>query len=257
MWARERPHFAPVPPASECPRLGLLLDRARSEQDLEIEQQLMARAAEGGCVAANWEPMPGLVVPASYRRFERFEAMCERFEALGWPVAVRRSGGGLVPQGPGMLNWSLAWRTPCAMGQAMEAVYEGLCGMLQDALRPFGIDAAPQAVVGSFCDGRYNLAVGGRKVAGTAQYWQRISATEHVVLAHACLLVEADLTTLVRRANEFEARLGSDRQYERGAIANLVPPDGPVPADALGLRLTTSLLQNRLDEAARDSEVLC
>lgn len=246
-----------MPPASARPRLGLLLDRAPAEQGLEVERQLLERAAEGGCVASSWEPMPGLVVPASYRRFERFEALAERFEARGWPVAVRRSGGGLVPQGPGMLNWSLAWRTPCAMGQAMEAVYEGLCGLLQDALRPFGIDAAPQAVVGSFCDGRYNLAVGGRKVAGTAQYWQRISATEHVVLAHACLLVEADLTTLVRRANEFEAQLGSDRQYERAAIANLVPPDGPLPADALGQRLTTSLLQYRLDEAARASEVLC
>lgn len=246
-----------MPPAAEPPRLRLLLDRARPEQDLELEHQLLARAAEGGCVAASWEPMPGLVVPASYRRFERFEALCERFEALGWPVTVRRSGGGLVPQGPGMLNWSLAWRTPSAMGQAMESVYERLCALLQDALRPFGIDAAPQPVVGSFCDGRYNLAVAGRKVAGTAQYWQRISASEHVVLAHACLLVEADLTTLVRRANQFEARLGSDRQYERGALANLVPLDGPRPADALGQQLTTSLLKYLLDEAARDSEALC
>ena len=246
-----------MPPASEPPRLGLLLDRCRPEQDFEIERQLLERAADGGCVAASWEPMPGLVVPGSYRRFERFEALCERFAARGWPVSVRRSGGGLVPQGPGMLNLSLAWRTPCGMGQAMEPVYEGLCGLLRETLRPFGVDATPQVVVDSFCDGRYNLAVDGRKVAGTAQYWQRISATEHVVLAHACLLVEADLATLVRRANEFEAQLGSDRQYRLDAVANLVPEYGVLPVDALGQRLTTSLLKYRLDEVARDSEVLC
>lgn len=257
MWAPERPHFAPLPAAAERPRLGLLLDRSPSEADLEIERQLLERAAEGGCVSASWEPTPGLVVPSSYRRFERFEALAERFAARGWPVSVRRSGGGLVPQGPGVLNVSLAWRTACGMGHAMEPVYEGLCTKLRQALRPFGVDAAPQAVDGSFCDGRYNLAVGGRKVAGTAQYWQRISASEHVVLAHACLLVEADLATLVRRANEFEAQLGSDRQYAREAIANLVPAHGPAPSDALGQRLSTSLLKYRLDEALRDSEVLC
>ena len=28
------------------------------------------------------------------------------------------------------------------MGQAMEPVYEGLCGLLRETLRPFGVDAA-------------------------------------------------------------------------------------------------------------------
>ena len=77
------------------------------------------------------------------------------------------------------------------------------------------------------------------------------------MLAHACLLVEADLATRVRRANAFEAQRGSDRQYRLDAVANLVPEYGDLPDDALGQRLTTSLLKYRHDEVARDSEVLC
>jgi lipoate-protein ligase A len=257
MWAPDRPHFAPIAARAEAPRLGLLLDRQRLDDDLSVEQRLVERAADGGAVSAVWEPSPSLVVPGSYRRFERFDTLCERFAARGWPVSVRRSGGGLVPQGPGMVNVSLAWRTRSGMGHAMQPVYEGLCELLEGTLAPFGIDAEPQAVEGSFCDGRWNLAVGGRKVAGTAQFWQRISPTEHVVLAHACLLVEADLATLVRRANEFEAQLGSDKQYRLDAIANLVPERGPVPADAVGQRLSASTLAYLLGEATRASEVLC
>lgn len=257
MWVPDRPHFAPIAAAAEPPRLGLLLARQRADDDLTVEQRLIERAAEGRAVSAVWEPMPSLVVPGSYRRFERFDLLCERYAARGWPVSVRRSGGGLVPQGPGMVNLSLAWRTSTGMGHAMEPVYEGLCRLLQQVIAPFDIDAAPQAVDGSFCDGRYNLAVGGRKVAGTAQYWQRVSPSEHVVLAHACLLVEADLETLVERANAFEAHLGSDKQYRVDAIANLVPDRGPVPIDDFGQRLSASTLAYLLGEATRASEVWC
>jgi lipoate-protein ligase A len=199
----------------------LLPDAGRPQDDLALEQRLLEQAAEGGAFAAVWECRPALVVPPTYRRFERFEALCERFAAQGWPVSVRRSGGGLVPQGPGMVNLSLAWRTPARMGDAMETVYLGLCGLLQQAFAAFGLQALAQPVEGSFCDGRFNLALHGRKAVGTAQYWKRVNAQEHVVLAHACVLVDADLALLVGQANAFEARLGSDRQYRLDAVANL------------------------------------
>ena len=234
----------------ERPRLALLLNRSAPDDALEIEQGLLDQAAEGGALSAVWEPLPSIIVPASYRRYERFGSR-------GWPVSVRRSGGGLVPQGPGMVNVSLAWRTTSAMGEAMEPVYLGLCRLLQRVIGPFDLDTALEPVEGSFCDGRYNLTMGGRKVAGTAQYWRRVSASEHVVLAHACLLVEADLATLTRQANEFEAQLGSDRQYRLEAIANLAPLQGPRPTDGIGQPLNAGTLAYLLREAARESEVLC
>lgn len=257
MWAPEHSAFSPLPLPDPAPRLGLLLDRCGHEDGLALEQRLVEGAAAGAALAAVWEPEPSLVVPGSYRRFERFGALCERFAERGWPVWLRRSGGGLVPQGPGMLNLSLAWRTACAMGDAMEPVYGWLCRLLQEAIGPFGLSVQPQAVDGSFCDGRYNLALHGRKVVGTAQYWRRVSASEHVVLAHACVLVEADLLTLVHRANEFEARLGSDRQYHAGAVINLVQALQPVPVDADGVALSARALAQRLQQAACAAQVPC
>lgn len=211
-----------------------------------IDRWLLERAAQDGCASAVWEPTAALVVPASYRRHAAFDAACAQSAAEGWPVQVRRSGGGLVPQAAGVLNFSHAWRTGCRMGDAMLPVYTALCGLLQDVLAPFGIEADCTAVEGSFCDGRYNLAVAGRKVAGTAQYWQRLGPHEHLVLAHACLLVQADLPLLTERANRFEAAVGSGRQYRVGAIGNLTVPGVEVRG-----------LMQRVSAAARERGPLC
>ncbi|WP_428423719.1 lipoyl protein ligase domain-containing protein [Methylibium sp.] len=236
-----------------------LLDGAPADSDgVAIEQTLLRRAADGVAVAHVWEATPGFMVPASYRRFERFEAACESFTDQGLPVQVRCSGGGLVPQGPGMVNLSLAWRTHASMGAAAEAVYVALCRLLQASTATFGIVAAPQAVSGSFCDGRYNLAVNGRKVAGTAQYWRRASASEQIVLAHACLLVDADLETLTRHANAFEAEIGSGRVYLVDAITNLARGSGgPVPAGGTRRRVTPPHVKRLLQQIATSSAVPC
>ncbi|MDL2338173.1 MAG: lipoate--protein ligase family protein, partial [Pseudomonadota bacterium] len=160
---------------SEPPRLALLISRGAGAQPLAIEQDLLDSAAVGQAAACVWEPSASLVVPSTYQRYERFPMLCERFERRGWPVYVRRSGGGLVPQDRGVVNISLAWRTDTDMANGTTRVYQSLCRLLQDAVAPFDIELQAQAVSGSFCDGRFNLALGGCKVAGTAQYWQRLS----------------------------------------------------------------------------------
>lgn len=186
------------------------------------EQALLARADRP--VACLWQSGTALVAPRSYRRFPGFDTACDRSAAQGCPVWIRPSGGGLVPLDSGVLNLSLAYpRTRQAEG-AVERVYRHLCQLLMDALQPLGVDAHWQAVSGSFCDGRFNLATGQgdqvRKIAGTAQYWRLQRASNagpgrYRVLAHALLLVTPDLDALHRRANAFEALLGSGRRYVR------------------------------------------
>lgn len=61
-------------------------------------------------VAQLWQAPQGFVVPGSYRQFADLPAVSAHFAARGWPVWLRRSGGGLVPQGPGIINLSLAGR---------------------------------------------------------------------------------------------------------------------------------------------------
>lgn len=182
-------------------------------------------ALTGQARAVLWEAPPGLSVPRSYRRYPRFDLACAEFAARGLPVRVRRTGGGVVPQGPGILNLSLAWCPAAgpAEGGADDA-YRMLCTVLAQGLGALGIPAHTAAVTGSFCDGRYNLAVdgpaGARKIAGTAQYWRR-HAGQQAVLAHALLLVKTNRDEITARASAFEVALGSDVRYVPGAITDV------------------------------------
>ncbi len=80
------------------------------EDPTRAEQPLFAKASAGEAVAQLWQAPQGLVVPGSYRQFTDLPAVSAHFAARGWPVWLRRSGGGLVPQGPGIINLSLAGR---------------------------------------------------------------------------------------------------------------------------------------------------
>lgn len=217
------------------------------------EAEWMAVAATTGRASAHlWRGEPGLVVPRS----------CTTLP--GWPAAarahrilVRTSGGGVVPQGPGVLNLSLAWRVDAGQPTGIDAIYRALCGEVAGALAQLGVVAEPQAVAGSFCDGRYNLAVAGRKLVGTAQSWRRVSGAP-VVLAHAVIVVDADPRALTESANAFERDLGSDRRYRAEALTSVALAwqaalGQPPPPDLEG-RVSTALAQ-RLARVVAPREV--
>ena len=188
----------------------------RRRADLGVEEDLLVQTeAQGLPLARLWHARPALVVPKTYTQVAGFDRACAEAAGAGWPVWVRGSGGGLVPLGQGVLNLSLAWRTTAAPGDLMEPVYHLLVDRLSAALRELGLRAQPGEVTGSFCDGRFNLALGGRKLVGTAQQWRRSERGGHLALAHALILLDADLDEMVAMANRFEDLIGSGRRYER------------------------------------------
>lgn len=201
------------------------------------EAEWLARVAETGRAAAHlWEGAPGFVVPRSYERLPGWAAA----RAMH-PVQVRASGGGLVPQGPGVCNLSLAWPAGSATPSDTDAVYRELCAGIAAALARFGVQASPQPVEGSFCDGRYNLAVGGRKLVGTAQSWRRVGGVP-VVLAHAVIVVDADPAALTDAANAFEAALGRPPPYRAEALTSVARACAQASPD-LAPRLKQALAQ--------------
>lgn len=188
---------------------------------IERENEWLSRAAESGIAAAHlWQSRQALVVTRGYTRLPGWTQACALSADAGWPVHVRGSGGGLVPLGPGVLNLSLAWRAEPAAMIDPHGVYRDLCGALSLALARFGINAVPQEVEASFCDGRFNLAVSGRKIAGTAQAWRRIGVHQ-AVLAQAVIVVTADPDALTAIANRFEAVAASGRRYRAGALTSV------------------------------------
>ena len=116
------------------------------EDPTQAEQPLFAKASAGEAVAQLWQAPQGLVVPGSYRQFTDLPAVSAHFAARGWPVWLRRSGGGLVPQGPGIINLSLAWPVQQPLGEAAEPIYHSLCAVLQRTLARFGVASHARAV---------------------------------------------------------------------------------------------------------------
>ena len=168
-------------------------------------------ASELEATAHFWQAPVGWVVPKRYV----LNALEDGGSAPHFQV--RASGGGLVPQGPGIWNLSLVWAVDDSAMLEIGAIYRRFCSRLAEGLRELGIFSEPGLVNGSFCDGRFNLAVHGRKLVGTAQAWKRIQ-TRQIVLAHAVILVDVDTVSLVHSANEFEASIGSDVRYDANAI---------------------------------------
>lgn len=188
-----------------------------------------------------WSAYPSLVVPRSYTRFSTFNEATQIMKNEGWPVFVRQSGGGVVPQLSGILNVSLCWADYGRPLDRADETYLHLCGLVQQALSRQGLQAEAQAVEGSFCDGRYNLAVKDtqgayQKIVGTAQYWSNArsaawyqpskrqpgDATDwHVVLAHALILMDTDLSIATAQANKLERLLKTERRYDPKKIRSL------------------------------------
>ncbi|MDE2299763.1 MAG: hypothetical protein KGK18_16550, partial [Burkholderiales bacterium] len=90
------------------PLFGFVTVHQRPLADgVAAEAEWMARAADTGRAAAYlWRGEPGLVVPRSCTTLPGWPAAAKAHRVL-----VRASGGGVVPQGPGLLNLSLVWRT--------------------------------------------------------------------------------------------------------------------------------------------------
>jgi len=198
----------------------LLPDVPNPEASLRAELDLLDRLALGeGATTGYLVRHPRcLVVTRREASFAGFDRARQVLAGEGWPVAVRASGGSCVPQGPGMLNVGLVFPRPA--GWSLEQGYRLICDSLAAWLRTFGIEAVPGEVPGSFCDGRYNLQVAGRKLVGTAQ---RVggAAGHQAVLVHACILNDVDVVETTEAVNRFYRLCGQNRRFDPDACTSL------------------------------------
>jgi octanoyl-[GcvH]:protein N-octanoyltransferase len=183
------------------------------------------RSGVAPATARIWDNARCLVVARSDRRLPRFEAARAELAAAGWPVIVRESGGTAVPHGPGLLSLSLVFRPPPQRRCTIESGYDAVCLPLEGALASLGVASERREVAGAFCDGRFDLAVAGRKIAGTAQRWRAgpggPAPERGAVLAHAVWLVDADREADAAALNRFYAAAGAPRRCDPGASITL------------------------------------
>lgn len=164
------------------------------EPALAGDTTLLEEVAAGApALARLWRMTHALIVPARVSSLPGFTEACATSAANNWPVLVRATGGAPVPQFPGMLNIALAYRMGEGTPWSIDDAYRHLAAVLTDALKPLGLDAVTGEIADAFCPGRYDLSLGGRKIAGLAQRRKRAATGGQAILAHACLLVTGDL----------------------------------------------------------------
>ncbi|WP_295871070.1 hypothetical protein [uncultured Zhongshania sp.] len=184
------------------------------------EEYFAACAKNATAVMRVWRCEQALIATPKEQRGANFSAACAQLAARDWPVHVRRSGGSCVPQGPGVLNFSMIYPAPVTEG--IEESYDLLCKFLIGLFSQLGINAEVGDVPGSFCDGRFNLQVDGQKIVGTAQRRKPIKQTENVaVLAHACILLDLDLDTATGGINQLYELIGDQGRFEVGACTTV------------------------------------
>ncbi len=186
-----------------------------------------------------WEGPRAVVASRADARLPGFAEARRHLAAAGWPVAVRESGGAAVPHAPGILHLSLAFRPPEGAPTTLEAAYALLLDPFIRLLGGFGLRARVGEVPRSFCDGRFNLVLDGRKIAGTAQRWRaRPGAAipgRGAILAHALLLVDVDRSEVTGAVNRFYRLAGADRSFDADSLVTLaeVLPEGAPRGPAL------------------------
>lgn len=151
-----------------------------------------------------WSPRRrALVCPANLRRKSGFDAARRNSAARGWPLHLRPTGGGAVPQGPGALNLALAFTAGRAF--TIDDGYRLITQIIRDAIPArWSTGATPN----SFCDGAWNLALSDKKVVGTAQRLRPIGGGQRRILAHALILVEGDVAEGAGAVGAFHNDLG-------------------------------------------------
>ncbi|RNF32867.1 lipoate--protein ligase family protein [Paracoccus methylarcula] len=151
-------------------------------EGLAVEEEALS---EGVSTVFTWTAHhSAIVVPRAWTRRKAIADAVFACANSGWPVLTRASGGGAVPQGAETVN--LAIIAPASSGLTLEAGYELICGAIHEALRRFDIASETGAVPGALCDGMWNVTVGGRKLAGTAQR-RRAALFGPVALIHAAI----------------------------------------------------------------------
>lgn len=194
-------------------------DFATAEAGLQRQQRLAEFITpERPRLLLLWRAPQALLVCRGDTYLPDFSRAADRLDAEGWPVLLRRSGGSACPIAGGTLQIAIA--RAAVPGLTIEDGYGELAGLIRDALRSCGLAAEIGAVPEAFCPGRYDIAIGGRKVAGLSQHWRTCGGVMTATTA-ATLIVTSDTAPLVQIVNLFYEIAGGTSRCTETAVSTV------------------------------------
>jgi octanoyl-[GcvH]:protein N-octanoyltransferase len=207
-----------------------------AENDIAGEMALLddALADPARAILRLWRTHPCLVVTPLLAHRAGFAAAAEASARRGWPVIVRRTGGGPVPQTRGTLNVSLAFATAREAAPGIDLVFRNFADRLRTALTACGQASEIGEIAGSCCPGRYDIALGGRKIIGIAQRRRQGSkdgTSLAAMLVHAMVWLEGTLDDGIDALELFLGEAEAPERFRRERMGTMEEIAG-VPSSA-------------------------
>lgn len=154
----------------------------------------------------------------SFRGLENLASAACASAARGWPVESRRTGGGSVPQGPGVINFGLMQHNS---GATIHETFASFSELLVACFSRLGLHAERATPAGAWCAGSYDLSVNGRKLAGISQRRQSAQGRSRTFI-HAAILVSPDLDASFQALRRFNSEMEGPEMVLRNAATSVV-----------------------------------
>ena len=165
-------------------------------ENLALEEHLFETLPEGAGLFMLWQNTDAVIIGRYQNAAEEIDAAYVKENGIA--VVRRMSGGGAVFHDLGGLNYTLITDdaespVPTDGSADADAVWQACMAPLLAVLRGYGLEAQ--------FSGRNDIEIGGRKIAGCAQY-ARGGRTLH----HGCILFDTDLSKVAAALDPGEAK---------------------------------------------------
>lgn len=194
-------------PASDA-RSAVMKDEALLDE--------LGAGARASSLLRLWSGPAALVAPRHFARKPEFAAAVEESPI---PVAIRASGGTVVLHGPAFINITYIVARTKGSDLNVDRLYAAFGDIAMGALERLGIVAGFERVSRAYCNGRHDIAVAGRKLAGTAAMVRRCAAFD-AHLVHATLRL-TPVPGEIAAITAFERKLGLNPAYDERSLTSL------------------------------------
>ncbi|MCR5134440.1 MAG: lipoate--protein ligase family protein, partial [Clostridiales bacterium] len=214
-------------------------------ENLATEEYFFETLPAGTGLFMLWQNRDAVIVGKYQNTAEEINTAYVREHGI--EVVRRMSGGGAVFHDLGGLNYTIITdeeTSPC------DPVWKRHMAPLLSVLRGYGLDAR--------FTGRNDIEIGGRKIAGCAQY-----AHDSRTLHHGCILFDTDLTKVAAALRGKPQRTGEPAAHTPGEAIFVSRSDKSVPSrvttiraclEELGIRKTIETFMRDLRKAYQPQE---
>ncbi|MDP4551497.1 lipoate--protein ligase family protein [Alkalihalobacillus macyae] len=139
-------------------------------QSFAMDDTLCNSAGSGDSppIMRSWVHHNTIVLGIQDTRLPYFDEGVHYLKQQGYRVIVRNSGGLAVVLDAGVLNLSLVFAEKQQQID-IDTGYDAMVDFVEHILAPYNVTIEDREIVGSYCPGRYDLSIDGRKFAGISQ----------------------------------------------------------------------------------------